>query len=227
MFKLGAGSLLDHYTKRKGYLIPYADSRDAGAIFRKIYASRGWVHSETQESLSGPGSSLAATSGLFSAVVKVMDMLGCRSLVDVGCGDWNWMSKEDIQIAYTGVDIVREVIENNSRYSRENVKFLVCDATQTPLPRADMALCREILFHLSFNDAMKVLSNIRQTSPYICATTDTANWFNSDIKTGGFRLLNLFRAPFNFPDPVYLINDSAISSGRFLGVWRSDQFTVK
>src|SRR5690606_25797847 len=123
--------------------------------------------------------------------------------------------QENFSIDYTGIDVVADVIEENSKHSRDNVRFHVCDVTKDVPPSADMALCREVIFHLSFADAFKAIDNIKKSSEYICVTTDTVNWFNSDIHTGGYRPLNLFRKPFNFPKPLYLIDDSLVMPQRF------------
>lgn len=221
--KLGASSMLDHYSRKRGYLVPRDDCQDPGVVFANIYSDGGWVHSQSQESRSGLGSSLTATSGLFSEILNAMNNFGCHSLVDVGCGDWNWMGQEKFSIDYTGIDVVPSIIEQNSKYSRSNVRFLLCDATKEVPPASDMALCREVIFHLSFSDAKKVIHNLTKSAKYVCATTDTVNWFNSDIRTGDYRPLNLLRSPFAFPRPVYMIDDSMVTPGRYLGIWRSDQ----
>lgn len=221
--KIGASRLMDYYSQKRGYLVLNENGQDPGAVFSKIYDEGGWIHSETQESRSGLGSSVAATSGLFNEICSAMAILGAQSLVDVGCGDWNWMSREEFSISYTGVDVVPSIIEENSKHSRENVNFKLCDVTKEVPPKADMALCREVLFHLSFDDAKKAIDNIKKSVKYICATSDTTNWFNSDIRTGGYRALNLFRRPFRFPEPVYLIEDSFVTPGRILGIWHVEQ----
>jgi hypothetical protein len=220
--KLGASSALDFYAKRKGFLVPYEDNDDPRVIFGRIYSAGGWVHSSAQESRSGLGSSMVATSGLFEEIHNAMRKFECRSLVDVGCGDWNWMSRENILVDYTGIDVVPSVIGNNAKHSRDNIRFLVCDVVKERPPEADMVLCREVLFHLSFADIKRALVNLAKCGKYICATTDTVSWFNSDIWTGGYRTLNLFRPPFRLPRPVFMIDDSIVAAGRFLAIWKSE-----
>jgi 2-polyprenyl-3-methyl-5-hydroxy-6-metoxy-1,4-benzoquinol methylase len=217
LLRTGTIGILDRLRSRKGYMSADYIRSDAAATFRQIYADGGWVHREDQESRSGVGSEASATEGLLERIEAAMTLLGCRSLVDVGCGDWNWMKRKPFDFDYTGVDIVSELIAENQRYARENVRFLVCNAIKESPQSADFALCREVLFHLSFADIKSVVRNVRRTTKYFCATTDFDIWFNSDIRTGDFRKINLLRAPFNFPTPVCLMPDTE----RYLGVWES------
>lgn len=146
--------------------------------------------------------------------------LDCKTLLDVGCGDWNWMSNIELPCDYIGVDIVPEVIEANKRHERKGVRFMLANAIEGELPSADVVLCREVLFHLSFKDGKAALANMKNTK-FIIATTDNSIWFNSDIPTGDFRPINLQRRPYNLPIPYKSIADDALFSGRVLGIWRT------
>jgi hypothetical protein len=46
--------------------------------------------------------------------------------------------------------------------------------------------------------------------------------FNSDIRTGDFRMLNLRRRPFGLPPPLLSVPDDRVTPCRTLGVWRTD-----
>jgi hypothetical protein len=153
------------------------------------------------------------------ALPALLVRLGCETLLDVGCGDWNWMREVRLPCDYVGIDIVPEVIEANRRYERVGVAFEVGDAVEGPLPKADVVLCREVLFHLSFHDGMAALANIRAAGPWLLATSDAGIWFNSDIATGDFRRINLERAPYRLPQPRAVIRDEGVSRGRVLALW--------
>lgn len=127
---------------------------------------------------------------------------------------------------YIGVDIVPEVIEANRRYERASVSFGVADAISGPLPEADVVLCREVLFHLSFRDGIAALANIRQAGRWLLATTDTAIWFNSDTETGDFRRINLERSPYRLPPPREVINDDAVCKGRLTALWATADLSL-
>ncbi|MCB1001361.1 MAG: class I SAM-dependent methyltransferase [Acidimicrobiales bacterium] len=171
---------------------------------------------------SGLGSSLAATEGLRAELPALLDELGVRSLLDLGCGDYTWMQTLSLDVEYHGVDVSARVIEQNRRDHPE-VRFSVLDATSDEIPRADAVLCREVLFHLSLADSLRVIDNLRRSgSTYLLTTSDDSSSVNADIVSGDFRPINLCRAPFDFPAPIARIDDAAISKSRHLGVWRID-----
>lgn len=219
LLKAGAINLLDQHRKTKGYMTAKYIQSDVADTFRVTYAAAGWVHGEVQESRSGVGSELSATEGLLDLIEEAMTLLNSRSMVDVGCGDWNWMKRRPFAFDYTGVDIVPEVVAANQRHAGESVRFAVCNAIEECPPPADFALCREVIFHLSFAHAKKLIDNVKRSAKYMCVTTDFDIIFNSDIRTGDFRQINLLRAPFSFPAPVCLIPDKGRLAGRYLGVW--------
>lgn len=222
LMRTGLTRGLDVFRKLKGFQTSDYLSDSPAETFANTYAKGGWVHEDAQESLSGVGSSAAATEGLVDKLERAITALGCTSLVDVGCGDWNWMKRQQFGFSYTGVDIVGDVIAQNQRlFARDGVRFDVCNAIVSSPPKADMALCREVLFHLSFNDIRAVLNNIIPSANYLCATTDFDIAFNADIRTGDYRKLNLTKPPFALPTPLCLIDDTALSPGRFLGVWKT------
>src|SRR3546814_16169512 len=75
-----------------------------------------------------------------------------------------------------------------------------------------------MLFHLSFADGLAALENMRRSATWLIATDDPTIWFNSDISTGDYRMLNLSRSPYRLPPPRELIRDDAVAPGRALGV---------
>ncbi len=221
MFHLGLFRCLNVLRRMRGVQVSEGSSHAAETRFKEIYDRGLWVRAEGQESLSGTGSSRTATAGLITSLMSGMRSLGCKTLLDVGCGDWNWMQHEKLPVDYIGVDVVESVIARNQQFSGPRVRFEVCNAISQPVPAAHMALCREVLFHLSFADARLVLMNISRSARFLCATTDVDIRFNSDIPTGDFRPLNLLIPPFRLPKPQALIPDRAVRPGRFLGVWSS------
>lgn len=225
-FKLGLDQLLFRNRQRRGFQTAHLDGATPAERFRNIYKFGVWVHSKGQKSLSGVGSEMAAISSIRENLPALLTRLRCRRLLDVGCGDWAWMRDISLPCDYIGVDIVPEVIEANRCYERAGVTFMVADAITGPLPEADVALCREVLFHLSFQDGLAVLTNMREAAHWICATTDTAIWFNSDMPTGDFRMINLQRSPYLLPPPRKMITDNAVSQGRMLGIWPTADLSV-
>ncbi len=131
------------------------------------------------------------------------------------------MKDVNLPCPYVGVDIVRSLIEENQAFASPTRTFFFLDATVDALPSADTLLCREILFHLSFEDIWRLVANCRRSGAlFLIATSDAAIRYNADIISGDFRLLNLREGPFRFPSPVLSIPDDRVSPGRSLGVWK-------
>lgn len=193
-----------------------AERRDR---FSEIYSKGVWRHNDPETPLSGVGSSVRATTAVREQLPGVLRQLDCRSLLDLGCGDLTWMRGLDLGVDYIGADIVEDVIQRN-RSIMPSAQFHVVDATRDALPAANVVLCREVLFHLSFEDIKAVLSNIRGGGfEYLIATSDQGTRFNADIVSGDYRMLNLRIAPLKLPPPGLTIRDDAVFSGRHLGVW--------
>lgn len=217
LFTFGMSSLLYKVRNMRGRRTVYVNRENREDVFNEIYRVGAWVHSDGQCSFSGVGSESPAE--LSTSLPSLLARLQCRRLLDVGCGDWNWMRNIELPCEYVGVDVVPEVIEANRRYERPGVTFSIADAVSDQLPTADVALCREVLFHLSFEEGLAALANIKRSARWLVATTDPTIWFNSNIRTGDFRKVNLQRAPYRLPAPREAISDSAVSEGRILGVW--------
>jgi len=217
--KLGAGRLLRRHRRDRGLVTAHLAPATAVDRFRAAYGSHAWVSSKGQRSLSGLGSEASAARTVVEALPALLVRLGCETLLDVGCGDWNWMQEVRLPCDYVGIDIVPEVIEANRHYERVGVKFEVGDVIEGRLPRADVVLCREVLFHLSFRDSLAALTNIRAAGRWLLATSDAGIWFNSDISTGDYRRINLERAPYRLPRPRAVISDEGVCRGRVLALW--------
>lgn len=219
--KSGATRLLVLVRKARGQNVDHLLQPTSAARFDAIYRNAAWRGPAASGSLSGIGSEIENTRSIRAQLPGVLESLGTQRLLDVGCGDFTWMKELNLPCEYIGVDIVASVIEaNRTRYSTPARKFAVVDATVDPLPEADTILCREMLFHLSFDDVWRFIANVRKSgAKYLIATNDTSTEMNSDIISGDFRLLNLLRRPFAFPPPMMSINDDAIDPGRMLYVW--------
>jgi hypothetical protein len=132
-------------------------------------------------------------------------------------------------INYIGGDIVKPLIQQLSEtYSSKTVRFLHLDITKSPLPQADLMICRDCLAHLSFADTRAMLVNFFSSGiPYLLTTTHTnvGAFQNHDIATGDYRLIDLYSAPFNFPhEPSAIIEDWVPpTSEKTMCLWTRDQ----
>src|SRR5262249_41327134 len=170
--------------------------------FREAYLSNSWGD---PESVSGPGSGVVRTAAFRDEIPPLLRDLRVTSLLDAGCGDFNWMRLIDLPVdRYVGVDIVPELVEQNVRqYADRKHAFALADFTRAALPRMDVILCRDCLVHFAFADIRAALRNFARSGARWLLTTTFIDpqRENTDIETGGWRPLNLQRPPFNFPAP--------------------------
>jgi SAM-dependent methyltransferase len=205
-----------------------ADPRVTGSLadrFTGIYEQGIWTEGRADVPGSGAGSTLDATASLRARLPGLLSELGATSLLDVGCGDLHWMSKLTLPCPYVGIDIVPAVIERNiAEFGNESRRFAVVNAVCDPLAPADVVLCREVIFHLSFADARALLANLLTSGcRWIMLTSDSATMFNADIESGGARILNLEIAPFRLGAPAQAIIEDESYPGRRIGVWSAAQ----
>jgi len=179
--------------------------------FTRIYKTNTW---RSEESASGPSSTLKYTETLRRELPKVFSDYSIKSLFDAPCGDFNWMRQflNDFEIAYIGGDIVKPLIRSlNSKYRNDRTAFIHIDLVKDHFPIADCMICRDCLFHLSFADTKSLLWNyIDSEISFLLTTTyiNTGHLSNRDIETGQFRLIDLCSTPYNFPhDPLARIED--------------------
>lgn len=168
--------------------------------FTVIYARNSWG---SKESVSGTGSTLAMTESIRSELPILLSKFDIKSIFDAPCGDFNWMRLIDLKgISYTGADIVKPLIDNlQQEFSSDVVKFVHLDITQNSFPRSDLVITRDCLFHLSYLDILATLDNfVISRSKFFLTTSyvNKGNFNNSDIRSGGFRLIDLFSSPFSF-----------------------------
>jgi hypothetical protein len=137
-------------------------------------------------------------------------MLGARSVLDVPCGDFNWMRHVEWDVRrYVGGDIVPELIaRNRALYASETKEFRAMNlVTDTP-ESFDLVIVRDLFIHLPLNAIGRALRNVAQSrSFHLLTTTFPRILENTDIEYGGYRPINLELPPFSFPAPKYTIDD--------------------
>ena len=212
---------------------PDLEGLGVAEVFNKIHDSSAWnVH--TSESVSGEGSTLEQTKVLIAELPGLLHRLGVKTLLDIPCGDFNWMQQVELgDIRYIGSDIVAALVEkNNERFGSDKRSFRHLDLLRDPLPSCDLIFCRDCLVHLSFRDIAAALRNIKRSdATYLATTHFHEEPENLDIETGGWRPLNFFKAPFYFPAPVAEINEQCTEvNGAFadkcMVVWKVSEIVV-
>jgi SAM-dependent methyltransferase len=172
--------------------------------FTEIYENNLWC---SPESVSGGGSEMQNTKVIRRELPELIQKFGIKSILDIPCGDWNWMKDVDLcGASYIGADIVEPLIElNKAKYT--NIDFRVLDLINDTLPKVDLVFTRDCLGHLSNENVHKAIENIKRSgSKYLLATSFTKWKVNPDIEDGGWKCINLMIPPFQL-NPIYLINE--------------------
>jgi SAM-dependent methyltransferase len=155
--------------KRAEQRLAWQDGLSTQETFEKIYAERVWgAASDGGRFYSGDGSKPEASAAYEAFVVDVLQRYPhLNSMVDIGCGDFQVSARIlaacPRPIAYTGCDIARTVIaENTARHARAGVTFVVCNAIDTDPPAGDIVFVRQVLQHLSNADIAAVLGRLQR-----------------------------------------------------------------
>ena len=178
-------------------------------VFTQIYDTNYW---KSQESISGQGSEMKQVKLLIDALNNLISEKNIKSILDIPCGDFNWMQNVDLSgVKYIGADIVEKLIQKNAEENRvrKNISFKVLNLTSDALPKCDLIIVRDCLVHLSYSDIMKAIDNIKSSECKYLFTTTYPNYSpNHDIITGDWRRINLLAKPFNFPPPLLVFNEN-------------------
>jgi hypothetical protein len=198
-----------------------------GRYFQDIYKRRLFGKST---SASGPGSSLDATKVIRESIFELFDQYGIRTIADIPCGDFLWFRSMTLKdLKYNGFDIVPELI-SELREEFPGQQFDIHDATSHLLGTYDLILCRDLLVHLTNEQALRVIENFKKSgSTYLLATTFVNLDVNVELRVPrigiGWRPLNLAEFPFNLGSPIRTINENSLEGrGRYqdksLGLWK-------
>jgi hypothetical protein len=178
--------------------IRYEDENDkkTTAAFSRIYEENAWGTG------SGLGSLPENCFQLIGYLQFFLKKYSIRSLIDYGCGDWQWMQFVNLtEVKYRGVDVVSSVIEENqTKYSLPNVTF-TSGSISSNIEETDLAFLKDVLMHLPNAEVKNILDEVLKKSKYVIAINSTGmNRYvpNTDIEVGGFRLLDLTLPPFNY-----------------------------
>lgn len=207
--------------------------------FTNIYLRNQWGG---KESRSGKGSDLENTAVIRSELIKLINELKIENILDAPCGDVNWISLiwNSLKIKkYIGADIVSELItKNNSCYANNNpyiISFNCIDIIQDNIPNVDLILSRDCLVHFSYKTIQRILNNfINSRSTYLLMThfTDKEIRKYPDINDGNWRAINFQLPPWNFSDPIYIINEQCNEDNykwtdKSLALWKLEDLKGK
>jgi SAM-dependent methyltransferase len=123
-----------------------------------------------------------------------------RSVVDLGCGDWEFSRLIDWDgVDYLGLDIVESLIEANRKaFAANSIAFDVTTVGE-PLPPADLVVCKDVLQHLPNAVVADYLAEFRQRFKHALVTNDVypSVEINPECPLGGSRPIRPDLEPFS------------------------------
>lgn len=205
--------------------------------FEYIYKSKYWQNVE-DGSLSGAGSNEVSTEKIRSELKEFVLQNNISSIIDIPCGDWQWMSMFDLsEINYMGYDVVEElIISNTKKHKSENINFGVKNLINDSLPKADLVIVRDMLNHLDESDIFKCINNLQNSEiRYIGITNfpkisnNIKNFLGDKLRLGDrWRPINFTIKPFCLNDPLLNLNDfcdiTEIDKMKYLSIWTKENF---
>ena len=163
--------------------------------FEQIYETNEWQHG------SGEGSLPIHTRSYVAFLERFLVERGIRSVVEMGCGDWQFSKDVRWGVAsYRGFDVVRSVIASNqAQHARDGVEFQLYSGNPAELPAADLLIVKDVLQHLSDRAVAEFLPHLPRFK--YALLTNCVNprglTVNRDIVDGDFRYLDLRLSPFH------------------------------
>ncbi|HUY90073.1 MAG TPA: tetratricopeptide repeat protein [Pirellulales bacterium] len=192
--------------------LPSGDASDPFAVFDRIYRKGGWNGKG-----SGLGSSPDASKGYLALVNRLINQTpDIRSILDIGCGDWQIMREVDLsRKQYLGVDVAASVVDANVReFGKENIHFQVLNPYTDEIPDTDLVIMKDVAQHLPTACVQRILGRIATRCRYALIANDfTEHNLAPDIPIGGWRPVNVLAPPYNLP-------------GATLGVWNGKHVTL-
>ena len=181
-------------------------------VFNYISENNLW---SSAESISGTGSEKNNTSSLIAKLNLLFNLLNIDSIIDLGCGDFNWFKDIKIDKPYYGFDLSEKAIEKCQENKTDNRTFIYKDIINDDTLfqgvrnyNNTMIISRDVLVHLNNDDILKLLRKVAKSNArYFVTTMFPHVGVNADIKSGMWRPLNLTRYPFKLPDPIMIINE--------------------
>lgn len=173
---------------------------DLKKIFTDIYDNNKWGSGESK---SGIGSTHVFTINIRSAILQIIDKYNVKNILDVSCGDWNWMRTISHKLPrYTGLDIVEKIVEDNTKkFSNERINFVCSDFLsyiEKIEEKVDLILCRHTLEHLPEEYNLRFLNQCKTKCKLLLVTTHNKCNKNEDLKNNNtYRPINIELSPYD------------------------------
>ena len=191
-------------------------------IFDDVYRRDLWKGG------SGAGSREELTRDYRGQVQQFISRNAITSVVDVGCGDWQFYRHMDWSGFEKATHLVAVVLENTQKFARPGVRFVHADATSDELPGADLLLVKDVLQHWSNAD---IAAFLLQLPKYGCALITGSfpqyalAYVNRDMPAGAnFRPVDVGKPPFNLPGGF--VSSFVAGDPKLVFLWARDPASV-
>lgn len=166
--------------------------------------------------------------GTINYIDSIVKKYNIKSINDCPCGLYeNWIYSLEFDkkgIDYVGYDINDLIIARN-KTKFPAIRFIEFNMCEQQLPRSDLIICRDCLFHLPNQFVIAALDNFRLSgSTYLLATEQRWVTQNKELtqeelnNESGNKPINLEIVPFNLGRPLEFHDEKLWN--RSLSLWR-------
>ena len=165
------------------YIAKSIDNNSSKSIFNIVYKDSIWGKSKHGIGSSGGGShDLNIISPYIKIINELLDKLNCKTIVDLGCGDFN-IGKNFLNKCsyYIACDVSKLIIDFNKKKNLgKKVEFRELDICKNKLPNGDIAFVRQVLQHLPNSNIKKFVYNLNTFKPFkYLVVTEEMNYSKS------------------------------------------------
>jgi SAM-dependent methyltransferase len=164
-------------------------------VFEAIYRVNKWRMG------SGPGSTVEDTAPYREFLSGFLKAYRISSVLDLGCGDWQFSSLIDWSgLQYIGADVSETALTSARPHSAPNISFQVLNAIEDPLPSVDLLIAKDVLQHWSNADILGFLPKLDKFRFALITNgfpSKKTRYINKNIRPGKGRPVDLSSPPFN------------------------------
>ena len=166
------------------------------------------------ETACGRGSTIKNTQEIREFLPKLIDDYKIESMLDLACGDCNWISSISLNCEYVGQDNDLEHLMKADKLMPDCV-FDLADVEEISQPY-DLIMARHVFQHLPTDKVVRTLDKMRERSKYYLVTSHNVPR-NVKLPPSKFRPLNMGLEPFNLK-PDLVLQDETLEM--WFGAWR-------
>lgn len=169
--------------------------RNMTEAFSEVYGRDDW------DGGSGYGSKPENTVEYRSLLETFLRLHKIGSVVDIGCGDWQFSQLINWQdVKYLGIDTVPAIVAINNHRFGPRFQFEYRDVTRDSLPPGDLVILKDVLQHWPNDIIQAFLPRLEQYRFALITNCGSQKPnLNADIAMTGYRPLDLRLPPFNYP----------------------------